>query len=375
MDRNRFYRSSARHGRTRPKRAIPNYSTRRLPHFPIASLIEEVQDAVCYIDFTRNHLYTNQPLRAFCPSLTTRRFTDFETLSRFFHDMFERNEADPVAVTSFWEELLDNRFGCCPSMEPHYFQLGDRTLQLILNFTHTPRGVFILWRDETEARRFEEQKDSFLAELSHEFRSPLTAISGYTELLMYQHTDNEKTHGMLTLVKREAERLERLVDNFLDYQRVNYSADLLTLSTFALKPVLEGIVAHYEATSPNHQVVLSTCDATVKADQEKLLQLLHNLIGNAIKYSPRGGTIRITGSMDDTTLVLSVRDPGIGIPPESIPYIFDEYYRVDSDSHRPIKGTGLGLRICKRIAEAHGWGIHADSVYGEGTTFSIYLYD
>lgn len=376
MDRNRFHRPSARHGRTQPKRSVPHYPIRRSPYaFPIASLVEEVQDAVCYLDFTRNHLYVNRPLRAFCPSMTTRRFSDFETLSRFFHDVFERNGADPVAVASLLEELFDNRFGCCPSMEPQHLQLGDRTLQLILNFTHTPRGVFILWRDETEALRFEEQKDSFLAELSHEFRSPLTAISGYTELLMYQHIEDEKTHGMLSLVKQEAERLERLVDNFLDYQRVNYSADLLTLSTFALKPVLEGIVAHYETTSPNHQVILSTCDVTIEADQEKLLQLLHNLIGNAIKYSPTGGTIHITGSMDDTALVLSVRDSGIGIPSEAIPYIFDEYYRVNSDSHRPIKGTGLGLRICKRIAEAHGWGIHADSVYGEGTTFSLHLYN
>lgn len=346
----------------------------RSPHaFPIDSLVEEMQDAVCYIDFTRSHLYTNEQLRAICPSLETYRFQSMDDLTRFFTKTFERNGADMNEVTLFWDELLTNRFGCCPNMEAKSLRIGERTMQLIFNFTHTPRGVFIMWRDITDSIRFEEQKDAFLAELSHEFRSPLTAINGYAELLMYQHNDNDKTHSMLTLVKREAERLERLVDNFLDYQRVNYSEELLSLSTFALRPVLEDIVAHYKATSPQHDVILAADDVTIEADQEKLLQLLHNLIGNAIKYSPDGGNVYIDLVEEEELYVLSVRDMGIGIPDESMPYIFDEYYRVDSDAHRPIKGTGLGLRICKRIAEAHGWGIHAESVYGEGTSFSIYL--
>lgn len=374
MKRKSFYPARRHHGRSASKQSVVTRRLRSSHTVPIASLVEEVQDAVCYIDFSRNRLYSNEQLRIICPSMESQHFQSIEDMTCFFYEVFERNEADMIDVKLFWKELLDNRVGCCPSMDAKSLRIGERTMQMILNFTHTPRGVFILWRDETEARRFEEQKDSFLAELSHEFRSPLTAISGYTELLMYQHTDDVKTHGMLTLVKQEAERLERLVDNFLDYQRVNYSEELLTLSTFALKPLLEDIVTHYEATALNHQFVLSTSDVTIEADQEKLLQLLHNLIGNAIKYSPGGGNVYVEMSPEGDTYVLSVRDSGIGIPSEAIPYVFDEYYRVDSDAHRPIKGTGLGLRICKRIAEAHGWGIHADSVYGEGTTFSIYLY-
>lgn len=371
MKRKSFYPARRSYGHSPLKR--PNRI--HTPHtIPIHSIVEEAQDAVCYIDLTHNHLYTNDELRAICPSMVTQRFSRPEDMTRFFMDAFERNGANMTDVTSFWDELMTNRFGRHPSMDATSLQIGERTLQLIFNFTHTPRGVFIMWRDITDSIRFEEQKDAFLAELSHEFRSPLTAINGYAELLMYQHGDDEKTHGMLTLVKREAERLERLVDNFLDYQRVNYSVELLSLSTFDLRPLLEDIVAHYKATAPQHDVILSADDMTLEADQEKLLQLLHNLIGNAIKYSPNGGTVYVELTTEDDTYVLSVRDTGIGIPSDAIPYVFDEYYRVDSDAHRPIKGTGLGLRICKRIAEAHGWGIHADSVYGEGTTFSIYLY-
>lgn len=371
MTRKSFYPARRYHGRSTAKRMNQIHAPQSLP---IHSLVEEVQDAVCYIDFTRNHLYSNEQLRAICPSMVNQRFSRPEDMTRFFHEAFERNGADMNDVTLFWEELMTNRFGCCPSMDAKSLRIGERTMQVIVNFTHTPRGAFLMWRDITDSIRFEEQKDAFLAELSHEFRSPLTAINGYAELLMYQHGDDEKTHGMLTLVKREAERLERLVDNFLDYQRVNYSVELLSLSTFDLRPLLEDIVAHYKATAPQHDVILSADDMTLEADQEKLLQLLHNLIGNAIKYSPNGGTVYVELTTEDDTYVLSVRDTGIGIPSDAIPYVFDEYYRVESDAHRPIKGTGLGLRICKRIAEAHGWGIHADSVYGEGTTFSIYLY-
>ena len=374
MNRKSFYPARRNHGRSASSRSVVTKRARSPHAFPIASLVEEVQDAVCYIDFTRNHLYSNEQLRAICPSMETRRFPSMDDMTRFFYETFERTGADMTDVTLFWDELLTNRFGCCPSMDAKSLRIGERTMQVISNFTHTPRGVFIMWRDITDSIRFEEQKDAFLAELSHEFRSPLTAINGYAELLMYQHSDNDKTHGMLTLVKREAERLERLVDNFLDYQRVNYSEELLSMSTFALRPVLEDVVAHYKATSPQHDVILSADDVTIEADEEKLLQLLHNLIGNAIKYSPDGGTVYVEMTTEGDTYVLSVRDTGIGIPSDAIPYVFDEYYRVDSDAHRPIKGTGLGLRICKRIAEAHGWGIHADSVYGEGTTFSIYLY-
>lgn len=370
MNRKSFYPARRHSGRT----AGARMKRRRSSHLlPITTIVEEAQDAVCYLDFTQNFLYTNRQLRAICPSMETKRFSTIEEVTRFFYETFERNGADMTKVRLFWEELLTNRTGCCPSMEAKTFELGERTMQLILNFTHTPRGVFIMWRDITETVRFEEQKDSFLAELSHEFRSPLTAINGYAELLMYQHSDNEKTHGMVKLVKQEAERLERLVDNFLDYQRVNYSEELLARSTFELRPILEDLVVHYKTTCPRHDIILSAEDVSLEADSEKLLQLLHNLIGNAIKYSPEGGNVYIELVKEEELSILSVRDTGIGIPQEAIPYIFDEYYRVDSDAHRPIKGTGLGLRICKRIAEAHGWGIHAESVYGEGTIFSIYL--
>lgn len=342
--------------------------------FSIATIVEEVQDAVCYIDFTRHQLYTNHQLRSLYPLMTTQRFANTDALMQFFYEALERHGADSIQVTHLLQELIENMDGCCPTMASRRLHLRDRTLQLIFNFTRTPRGVFIMWHDQTETVRFEERKDAFLAELSHDFRTPLTAISGYTELLMGTYEENEKTYSMLSHIKHEAERLERLVDNFLDYQKVNYSAEQLTVTTFALRPLLQDIVESYQTTSSNHDVTWESPDVSIQADEEKLRQMLHNLIGNAIKYSPDGGTVHTQIQEENGTLVLSVQDSGVGIPENALPYVFDEYYRVDSEAHRPIKGTGLGLRICKRIAEAHGWGIHADSTYGEGTTFSIELH-
>ncbi|WP_337874059.1 HAMP domain-containing sensor histidine kinase [Exiguobacterium sp.] len=342
--------------------------------FSIASIVEEVQDAMCYIDFSKHRLYTNDLLHHWCPSMTTQSFTSMEALTRFLYTTFEEHGADMAQVTYLIQELLECETEKWPSMTSRRIQFDDRTLHLIFNFTRTPRGVFIMWRDQTEAVRFEERKDAFLAELSHDFRTPLTAIHGFTELLMARHEGSEKSYHMLEQVKQESERLERLVDNFLDYQKESYSAEQLNVSTFALRPLLEEVMASYQSTSPLHTVTFETNDVWIQADSEKLRQLLHNLIGNAIKYSPDGGTVHTQVEECDGTVVLSVSDTGIGIPEDALPYVFDEYYRVDSIAHQSIKGTGLGLRICKRIAEAHGWVIHADSVYGEGTTFTIELH-
>lgn len=342
--------------------------------FSIASIVEEVQDAMCYIDFSKHRLYTNDLLHHWCPSMTTQSFPTTEALTSFLYTTFEEHGADMAQVTHLIQELLECETEKWPSMTSRRIQFDDRTLHLIFNFTRTPRGVFIMWRDQTEAVRFEERKDTFLAELSHDFRTPLTAIHGYTELLMARHEGSEKSYHMLEQVKQESERLERLVDNFLDYQKESYTAEQLTVTTFALRPLLTDVMASYQTTSPLHTVTFETNDVWIQADEEKLRQLLHNLIGNAIKYSPDGGTVHTQVEECDGTVILSVSDTGIGIPEEALPYVFDEYYRVDSLAHQSIKGTGLGLRICKRIAEAHGWGIHADSTYGEGTTFTIELH-
>ncbi|MDE0562466.1 sensor histidine kinase [Exiguobacterium sp. B2(2022)] len=342
--------------------------------FSIASIVEEVQDAMCYIDFSKHRLYTNHLLRHWCPSMTTQSFATTEALTRFLYKIFEEHGADMAQVTHLIQELLECETEKWPSMTSRRIQFDDRTLHLIFNFTRTPRGVFIMWRDQTEAVRFEERKDAFLAELSHDFRTPLTAIHGYTELLMARHEGSEKSYHMLEQVKQESERLERLVDNFLDYQKESYTAEQLTVTTFALRPLLADVMASYQTMSPLHSVTFETNDVWIQADEEKLRQLLHNLIGNAIKYSPDGGTVHTQVEECDGTIILSVSDTGIGIPEDALPYVFDEYYRVDSLAHQSIKGTGLGLRICKRIAEAHGWGIHADSTYGEGTTFTIELH-
>lgn len=358
--------------RVRQKRSARQKQERHT--FSIASVVEEVQDAMCYIDFSKHRLYTNDLLHHWCPSMTTQSFTSMEALTRFLYTTFEEHGADMSQVTHLIQELLECETEKWPSMTSRRIQFDDRTLHLIFNFTRTPRGVFIMWRDQTEAVRFEERKDAFLAELSHDFRTPLTAIHGYTELLMARHEGSEKSYHMLEQVKQESERLERLVDNFLDYQKESYSAEQLTVSTFALRPLLEDVMSSYQSTSPLHTVTFEANDIWMQADEEKLRQLLHNLIGNAIKYSPDGGTVRTQVEECDGTVILSVSDTGIGIPEDALPYVFDEYYRVDSLAHQSIKGTGLGLRICKRIAEAHGWVIHADSVYGEGTTFTIELH-
>lgn len=378
MSMNRYYRSyHRRRARSTSKQALyrKRNSERSTPNvFPILSLVEEMQDPVCYIDFSQNHFYSNQKLRDVCPLFLTQQFCSFDSLTSFFQDVIVQKDGDMEQFDLFWKEILKNRAATSPQMSPVELRMGSQTYQLIMNFTQTPRGVFFMWRDQTEAIRFEQQKNDFLAELSHELRSPLTAITGYVELLSYQQSDDDKASRMLQLVKQEASRLERLVDNFLDYQKVVYSNEQLVLEPFNLSDYLEELAEGYREVCPNHTLQLNLeGDIQIIGDKEKLTQMFYNLIGNAVKYSPAGGEIKIELTRCEDRCIFSICDSGIGIPEKSLPHIFDEYYRVDSDAHKKIKGTGLGLRICKRIAEAHGWVIQADSVYGIGTTFSVHI--
>lgn len=339
----------------------------------IPSLVKEVQDAVCYIDFTRNHFYSNEQLNEIFPWMKNERFTHLHDLVQFFVNGFEEQGIDHSQIQSILKEVLTHRLDDSKKVSPKTVTVGSQIFQLFFNYTKTPRGIFIMWVDHTETLHSDNQRDSFLAELSHEFRTPLTTVKGYSELLLTKVNCEDKAYDMVKRMKIETERLERLVDNFLYFHKDTYSRNQLHLSLFSLEKLLEDVVNSYRESSSQHTFFRSCLKANIVADYEKLLQLLHNLIGNAVKYSPRGGDIEISFMKQSELFVLSIKDSGVGIPENSLPYIFDEYYRVDSQECKNIKGTGLGLCICKKIVRAHEWEIGVDSEIGGGTTFTIFL--
>jgi PAS domain S-box-containing protein len=228
-------------------------------------------------------------------------------------------------------------------------------------------------------RRAEEAdrlKSRLLSTVSHELRTPLTSIRGQiTTLLDYaDQIAPEERLGILRLADSEAARLDELLGHLLDMSRLE--AGMLRVEPVAtdLRPVLEEAVALSAAQAPNHHFVAALPSALplAQADRRRVMQVMSNLLGNAVKFSSPGTTVTVSAEVHPATVVIHVRDEGPGIASEYLPFIFDRFYRVEETAVR-TSGVGLGLAICKGLVEAMGGQVTAESRVGQGSVFSFSL--
>jgi two-component system phosphate regulon sensor histidine kinase PhoR len=237
-----------------------------------------------------------------------------------------------------------------------------------------PLGRIFVLRDVTRESEAERMRTALVANVSHELRSPLTAIKGYTDSLLSGPWDDETEREFLTIIAVSADKLAALVDNLLDAAKMEAGVLRLEREPVRVERIALQVAAHRRALAPNHPVqVEAAADLPLAdADPMRVEQVLANLVDNAIKYSPDGGpiTIRISGG---DTLTVRVSDRGVGITPEQAERLFERFYRVEGDLARTTKGVGLGLYICKSLIEAHGGRMWVDSVPGVGSTFSFTL--
>ena len=219
--------------------------------------------------------------------------------------------------------------------------------------------------------RADELKSELVATVSHELRTPLTAVLGFTSLLIDGKVDEGTRHQALETIHGEAQRLNGLIDEFLDVQKIRAGHFDLKSEPFRLHDLLAHEVEVFEMQSPIHtlELELGAEPIEIVGDQARIGQLLANLLSNAIKYSPDGGTVRVGAAISGESVRVAIKDPGIGIPPEQQASVFQQFFRVDSAETRTIRGTGLGLSLCQEIVEAHGGRIGVESAQGEGSTF------
>lgn len=237
------------------------------------------------------------------------------------------------------------------------------------------REVLIVVHDITELKRLETVRRDFVANVSHEMRTPLTSIRAMAETLHAGAREDKATaERFLETIIREADRLARI------------SEDLLVLSNaeskepqkehFNLALLIQDVVARYRLPASKLGISLERQvpeRVDVLASRDQIEQVLVNLVDNAIKYTPSGGAVEVSASVEDETTILRVRDTGIGIMQEDIPRIFERFYRVDKARSRESGGTGLGLSIVKNIVEAHGGEVAVESEYNHGTTFTAVI--
>ena len=258
-----------------------------------------------------------------------------------------------------------------------------------------PIGVVAVLNDVTANKQIEKLKDEFVSVVSHELRSPLTAIKGYTQHLVrrierrlrkaqQEHlklgkvvttVDLPESYDLrsLSVVQSQADHLERLVNDLLDLSRVQWGKLHLQYSRFNLVDVLSESVRSAQASAEQHTVYLdiATLDTTIVADKLRLSQVIGNILDNAIKYSPHGGQVTVKLERQDDEYLVSITDQGIGVGQEYLDHIFERFYRVRNTASRQYSGIGLGLYVTRAIVEGHGGRIWVTNNDGLGCTFSF----
>jgi two-component system phosphate regulon sensor histidine kinase PhoR len=259
----------------------------------------------------------------------------------------------------------------------------DRELEIdggvfLMNARPLPSGGAVLViHDLTAMRRLEAMRRDFVANVSHELKTPLTSISGYAETLLGDTPDAGTTRGFLTTILNNARRMQRLVDNLLDLAKIEAGhwlpeREQVDVASVARETWTE-LRDRDTARAIEFEVDVASDAATVLADADAIGQVLTNLLDNAVRYTSPGGRIVCRSRRDDGGIAISVSDNGTGIVREHLPRIFERFYRSDPSRSRDEGGTGLGLAIVKHLVEAHGGRVSAESERGAGTTVTCWF--
>lgn len=235
-------------------------------------------------------------------------------------------------------------------------------------------GAVLVLHDITELKHLENVRKEFISNVSHELRTPLTSIKGFIETLMAGALeDKSNNRRFLSIIQDHADRLGKLINDILELSKLESKEIQLDFKSVDLQEIIRKTV---ETFTPQLIKSKVTCSLNikdplplVKADQDKIAQVLINLIDNAIKFNRENGAITITATLQPDSLKVSIHDTGIGLPDTDLPRIFERFYRVDKARSRELGGTGLGLSIVKHIIEAHHGQVGVESIQEQGSTF------
>jgi signal transduction histidine kinase/CheY-like chemotaxis protein len=226
------------------------------------------------------------------------------------------------------------------------------------------------------AQSADQAKSALLSTVSHEMRTPLSSIIGFSNLILSRNPPREKLNSYVSAINVEARRLAGLVNDFLDLQRIESGREVFHFSETDLVPLVNNVIATQELEEDVPHKIRSELipSAVVYGDANRIQQVIVNLLTNAIKYSPGGGEISLTMRQSESEVIISIRDEGVGIPTEELGQLFERFYRGNVAQQQRIRGTGLGLALCREIVRGHGGRIWAESEgANRGATFSFAL--
>ncbi|PTM58093.1 two-component system histidine kinase PnpS [Desmospora activa] len=330
----------------------------------LTSVIETMESGLLMVDSEQKVTLANQAIYRFFDVKTSQLL--HKPLDRaVFHDL---NVLIEQAIAS-GERVRD---------ELHLYFPQERIIEVNLTPIWGEKdgmGVVAVLHDITPIRRLEKMRTEFVANVSHELKTPVTSLRGFAETLLDGAAeDPEMQREFLEIIHRESLRLERLISDLLDLSKIESRKMPIQLEPIRVKSLIQPLAQTVEEEMKKKELLFRLEleeDFTVEVDKDRFSQIVINLLANAMSYTPAGGSIVLSAGRKEDRWWLQVVDTGIGIPEEDLPRIFERFYRVDKARSRESGGTGLGLAIVKHLVESHHGEIQVDSQVGKGTTFTL----
>jgi PAS domain S-box-containing protein len=311
-------------------------------------------------------------------------------------ELFGYNSVEDLTIEGALAQITDEYRGfVADKLEKAIYNNGDydvtypviglhdrrlRWLRAIGNLKATPSGEFSAFTgivmEITEQKEDEQRKNDFIAMVSHELKTPLTSMKGYVQVMLTKLRQREDAFGtgMLEKANIQIAKMTNMINGFLNISRLESGKIHINLQEFDLADLIREAKEESLATIATHNLIFSEVETTnVKADRDKIAQVLHNLISNAVKYSPSSSTIYIVVRSAEGKVKVSIKDEGIGIKSDDLPRIFERYYRVEDNITTSISGFGIGLYLCAEIIHRHHGDIWVESELGKGSVFSFTL--
>ncbi len=297
-------------------------------------------------------------------------------LNKLYYEVIDQKEICRIIEEIFITEQAVSKHIILPlAIERRYFDVYGVP---IIGKNKVWKGVLLVFYDITDIKKLEQMRKDFVANVSHELKTPVTSIKGFSETLLDGAMNDKKVlQEFLSIILKESDRLQSLILDLLELSKIEQHGFRLNVHEFDIIQVLKETVTMLLNKAEEKKIVLKlqykSAPAMIEGDIYRLKQVFINLIGNAIAYTPEHGSVAVIVNEMDKYIQIIVKDTGVGIEKDKIPRIFERFYRVDRDRSRNSGGTGLGLAIVKHIVEAHNGKINVISELGKGSEFIIEL--
>lgn len=304
------------------------------------------------------------------------RVEETEIIGKTYLEVFEHEDVKQIIEHIFMTEQKIRRQITIP------IHIQMKNLEVygapIISSNNEWKGIVLVFHDITEIKKLEKVRKDFVANVSHELKTPVTSIKGFTETLLDGALHDEKAlESFLNIILKESNRLQSLVYDLLELSKIEQEDLKLNINQVEMNKMIHDIVDSLRKRAEDKQIDIQIFEErplTVEGDSLRLQQIFINLLSNAIAYTLPSGKVEVHIQDDDEFVVISIADTGIGIEKEEIPRIFERFYRVDRARSRNSGGTGLGLAIVKHSVEAHHGEIHVESEVGKGSRFIVKLW-